>query len=125
MRAVEYVNDIGGIVQIEQRVLELTEYLLESLASVPDVEVYGPKNAKGRAGLVTFNLQDILSLKVSQYLSRYDVVVQAGHYFCPGPLRMFGIDAVVRISLHYWNTKEEIDEVVNLLTQISQKKIKE
>jgi selenocysteine lyase/cysteine desulfurase len=38
---------------------------------------------------------------------------------------MFGVDAVVRISLHYWNTREEINEVVNLLTQISQKKIRE
>ena len=37
---------------------------------------------------------------------------------------MFGVDAVVRITLHYWNTKEEIDEVVNLLNQILQKKIK-
>jgi len=37
---------------------------------------------------------------------------------------MIGEDNVVRISLHYWNTKEEIDEVVNLLNYISQKKIK-
>jgi len=122
-RAIEYIFDIGGIAQIEHRVSKLTEYLLENLNTISGIEIYGPESSKGRAGLVTFNLRDMPSLKVSQYLSRYNVVVQAGNFLCPGPLRMLGIDAVVRITLHYWNTKEEIDKVVNLLNQISQKKI--
>jgi cysteine desulfurase/selenocysteine lyase len=126
VRAVEYVNDIGGITQIEQRVFELTEYLLENLSTIPGIEIYGPKNFKGRPGLVTFNLRDIPSVKLSQYLNKNGVVVQPfSPSVCPGPLKMFGVDAVVRISLHYWNTREEINEVVNLLTQISQKKIRE
>jgi cysteine desulfurase/selenocysteine lyase len=122
-RAAEYIFDIGGIAQIEHRVSKLTGYLLENLNTILGIEIYGPESSKSRAGLVTFNLRDIPSLKVSQYLSRYNVVVQAGNFLCPGPLRMLGIDAVVRITLHYWNTKEEIDKVVNLLNQISQKKI--
>jgi len=124
-RAIEYIFDIGGISQIEHRVSKLTEHLLENLNTISGIEIYGPESFKGRAGLVTFNLRDIPSLKLRQYLSKYGVAVQAGNILCPGPLRMFGIDAVVRISLHYWNTKEEIDEVVNLLNQISQKNIKE
>ena len=122
-RAIEYIFDIGGIAQIEYRVSKLTEYLLKNLNTITDIEIYGPESSEGRAGLVTFNLRDIPSSIVSQYLRKYNVVVQAGNFLCPGPLRMLGIDAVVRISLHYWNTKEEIDEVVNLLNQISQKKI--
>jgi len=123
-RAIEYIFNIGGIAPIEHRVSKLTEHLLENLHSIPGIEIYGPESSKGRAGLVTFNLKDIPSLKVSQYLSRNNIVVQAGNFLCPGPLKILGIDAVVRISLHYWNTKKEIDEVVNLLNQISQKKIK-
>ena len=123
-RAIEYIFDIGGISQIEHRVSTLTEYLLENLNTIPGIEIYGPESSKGRTGPVSFNLKDIPSLKVSQYLSRYHVVVQAGNFLCPGPLKVLGIDAVVRVTLHYWNTKEEIDKVVNLLNQISQKKIK-
>jgi len=124
-RAVEYIFEIGGISQIEQRVFTLTEYLLENLKTVPGIEIYGSETSEGRAGLVTFNLRDIPTLELSQYLNRHGVVVQLiSNRTCPGPLKMFGIDAVVRISLHYWNTKEEIDEVVNLLNKISQNKIK-
>ena len=124
-RAVEYIFDIGGISEIEHRVSQLTEYLFEKLNTVSDIEIYGPESSKGRAGSFTFNLiRDIPSSKVSQYLSINNVVVQAGNFLSPGPLRRLGVDSVVRITLHYWNTKEEIDEVVNLLNQISQKKIK-
>jgi cysteine desulfurase/selenocysteine lyase len=124
VRAVEYLDEIGGIVQVEQRVAELTDYILESLASVPGVEVYGPKTAKGRAGLVIFSLRNVPSSQLSQYLNKNGVVVQLfTPDVCPGPLKMFGVNAVVRITLHYFNTKEEIDRVIDLLTKISQKKI--
>ena len=114
-RAAEYIFDIGGIAQIEYRVSTLIEYLLENLHSVPGIEIYGPESSKGRGGVVTFNLRDIPSSKLSHDLNRHGVIVEAGHFFCPGTLKMFGIDSVVRVCIHYWNIKEEIDEVVNLL----------
>jgi len=115
LRAVEYIQDIGGISEIDQRVFFLTEYLVENLKSIPNIKIYGPESANGRAGLVTFNLGDLPSSKLCQYLNRNNVVVQASHFFCPGTLKMFGTESVVRIALHYWNTKEEIDKVLDLL----------
>jgi len=120
-RAVEYIFDIGGITQIEHRVSTLIEYLLESLHSIPDIEIYGPESSKGRGSVVIFNLRDIPSSKLSQDLNRQGVVVEAGDFLCPGTMKMFGVDSVVRVCIHYWNIKEEIDEVINLLNKISQK----
>ena len=114
-RAAEYIFDIGGISRIEKRVSMLTDYLLENLSNIPGIEIYGPKSSKGRAGLVAFNLKEVSSLELSQYLDRHGVVTQASHYHCPGPLKMFNIDSVIRFALHYWNTKEDIDKAINLL----------
>lgn len=120
-RAVEYIFDIGGISQIEHRVSTLTEYLLKNLNTISGVEIYGPGSAKDRAGLVAFNIRGIPTSKLCQYLNRHGVSVQGHHFFCPGTMKMFGIDAVVRIALHYHNTKEEIDEVVKILGSYSEK----
>jgi len=118
-RAVEYIFDIGGISQIEHCVFQLTEYLFENLNNLSNIEIYGPKSSKSRAGLFAFNLRGIPSSRLSQYLSENNVVVQAGNFLSPGSLKRLEVDSVVRITLHYWNTKEEIDEVVNLLNHIS------
>lgn len=120
-KAAEYIFDIGGISNIECRVSSLTEYLIEKLNDVPNIEIYGPITSKGRAGLITFNIKGIPSLSISKYLHKYGIVTQASHYHCPGPLRMFNIDSVVRICLHYWNTLEDIDRVVFLLNEIDKK----
>lgn len=114
-RAAEYIDDIGGISQIENRVSMLTQYFLDHLHNVSDIEVYGPESSEGRAGLITFNLRGISSSKLSHFLNRQGIIVEAGHFFCPGVMRMYNIDSVVRMCVHYWNTEEEIDEVVNLL----------
>jgi len=114
-KAAEYIGEIGGISQIENRVSMLTKYFLDNLHDVPNIEVYGPESSEGRAGLITFNLRGMSSSKLSHFLNRQGIIVEAGHFFCPGVMSMYGIDSVVRMCVHYWNTKEEIDEVVNLL----------
>ena len=114
-KAAEYIVEIGGISQIENRVSMLTQYFLDNLHDNPNIEIYGPESSEGRAGLITFNLRGISSSKLSHLLNRQGIIVEAGHFFCPGVMKMFGIESVVRMCVHYWNTKKEIDTVVNLL----------
>lgn len=121
-RAIEYMLDIGGIAQIEHRMSILIEYLLENLHSIPGIKIYGPESSKDRATVVTFNLRGIPSSELSNDLRRHGVIVEGGHVFSPGELELFDKYDVVRVCIAYWNTKEEIDEVVNLLNQILLKK---
>lgn len=117
--AVEYLFEIGGFPQIEDRVNLLTDYLLRNLRSISNIEIYGPESLVGRAGLVAFNIKNMKPIEVTKLLYENDIVVQPfSRPKCPGPLDMYGVDSVVRLSLHYWNTEKEIDKVVNTLKQI-------
>ena len=122
-RAVDYIREIGGMASIEKRVKELTDYLLNKLEAISGLEYYGPNSSEGRCGLVTFNIKGITAEELGHLLNQKGIIVQAGDFYLPGPLKMYGIDSVVRIALHYCNTKEEIDRVITILKEISDAKV--
>ncbi len=112
--AIAYAQSIG-IDAIEARVRELTAYAVEQLAALPGFELYGPKNVAQRIGIVPFNLQGIDPAKIVAELESAQCIIESGNFMADAILARYGVSTMARVSLHYFNTHEEIDRLVALI----------
>jgi len=109
--AVDYLFKIG-MDAIAAHEHEITEYALERLEEIPGVKVFGP-SADRKGGVAAFTLEGVHPHDVAQILDRDGIAVRAGHH-CAQPLHeKFGISATTRASFYLYNTKEEVDLLVN------------
>lgn len=109
--AIRYINTIG-LRNIEQKEKELKQYLLEKLKKIKNVEVY---NENTESGIVLFNLKGVFPQDTSVYLNHYNICIRAGNH-CDKILKdELNVKNTCRISLYFYNTKEEMDKLVDVL----------
>jgi cysteine desulfurase / selenocysteine lyase len=119
--AIDYVAGVG-LDAIRAHELDLLGYALETLPAVPGLRVLGPLETADRGTAISFTLdgadgREIHPHDVSQVLDAEGVAVRAGHH-CARPLhRRFGINASTRASLYLYNTRDEIDALVEGVRQ--------
>lgn len=115
--AVDYLTNIG-MDKIYAYESELTEYLWEQLATMPQVHTYGPKPkvaGMGRAALASFTCNEVHANDLSTLLDQEGVAIRSGHH-CTQPLhRHLSIPATARASLSFYNTRAEIDVFIKAL----------
>ena len=112
--AVDYLAGIG-MESIEKYERELTSYALEKIRGVKNLTLYGPEDA--RCGVLSFNLGEIHAHDVAQYLDSKMVAVRAGHH-CAHPLmRKLGVTSTARASLYLYNERDDIDILVDSLSE--------
>ncbi len=115
--AVDYLTNLG-MDRIHAYEVELTAYLYQQIAKVPNLTLYGPKpqaDGSGRAALVTFTVPNIHANDLSTLLDHEGVAIRSGHH-CTQPLhRILQVNATARASLYFYNTREEIDVFVKAL----------
>ena len=92
--------------------LELRKYLIEKLEKIDNVVIYN-KNTKSNT--VLFNLKNAFAQDTSVYLNKHNICVRAGNHCAKILKDELGIRNTCRISLYFYNTKEEIDELVKVL----------
>lgn len=115
--AIRYLNKLG-MTEIRKHEIELVKYILAKLSKIPEITVYGPKNPDLRGGLVSFNIKGIHPHDVSQVFSNQGICVRAGHH-CTMPLHQkLNIPASVRASFYIYNTKEEIDLMIEAINKV-------
>jgi cysteine desulfurase/selenocysteine lyase len=108
--AVDYLTRIG-MDEIASHEQEMVDYAQERLEEIPGVQVFGPE-AQHKGGVASFTLDGVHPHDVAQILDRDGVAVRAGHH-CAQPLHeKFGISATSRASFYLYNTKEEVDRLV-------------
>lgn len=117
--AIDYLDKIG-FSAIRKREEELTAYLLEELSKVDELEIYGPKKGKNRIGVVAFNLAEIHPHDLATGLDLDGIAIRAGHHCAQLLLKDFGIFASSRISLSFYNTKTEIDQLIQSLKKLKE-----
>ncbi|HEV8289360.1 MAG TPA: SufS family cysteine desulfurase [Candidatus Norongarragalinales archaeon] len=116
--AIDYLENIG-MENVQKHEQEITRYALEKLQEINGVEIYGPKNATQRAGLIAFNFGDAHSHDLAQALfDKAGVCVRSGHH-CTMPLHeRLGITSSARASFYVYTTKQDIDALADGLRAV-------
>jgi cysteine desulfurase / selenocysteine lyase len=96
---------------------ELTSYLLDRLAELPDITVYGP-TAGHRSALVSFSVAGAHPHDIAEILARAGVCVRAGHHCAQPLMRRLGVPATARASFGVHNTREDVDRLVDALESV-------
>lgn len=110
--AVKYLSNIGmdKIAIYEQK---LKEYLTNKLKQIPYINIV---NEEADSGIVAFNVEGIFSQDVAYYLNKYNICVRAGNHCAKILKKSIGVKNTVRVSLYFYNTYEELDALVELLS---------
>jgi cysteine desulfurase/selenocysteine lyase len=109
--AIKYLNEVG-LDNIEKYTNDLKKYLVSKLEDNKNIIMYNP-NVEG--SILIFNVKDVFAQDTAIYLNNHDICVRAGDH-CDKKLHdETNIKNTVRVSLYFYNTKEEIDKLVKVL----------
>ncbi|PCF35865.1 cysteine desulfurase [Staphylococcus delphini] len=113
--AIEYIESIG-FDAIHDHEHALTTYAYEQMSQIEGIDIYGPSKDK-RAGIITFNLKDVHPHDVATALDTEGVAVRAGHHCAQPLMKWLNVSSTARASFYIYNTKEDIDQLVEGLKQ--------
>ena len=109
--AIKYVDNIG-IDKISKYECNLRKYLVDRLSELDFIKIYNKDN---EAAIIVFNIDNVFSQDAAIYLDKYNICVRAGNHCAKMTKDVFNVANTVRISLSFYNTKEEIDLLINVL----------
>lgn len=107
--AIDFIRE-QGLDRIRRKSQELLQYATEALREIPGVELIGiPRN---KSAIISFLMDDIHPHDLATILNQVGVAVRAGHH-CTQPLMAsLGLPGTVRASLAFYNSKEDIDQLI-------------
>ena len=123
--AIDYLQAIG-MENIQAHEQELTRYCLQRMQEIPGMRIFGPtlhsplSSNPPRDAVVSFLVGDIHHLDMGTLLDRLGIAVRTGHH-CAHPLMTrLGVTGTVRASFALYNTKEEVDTLIEGIHRVSQ-----
>jgi cysteine desulfurase / selenocysteine lyase len=112
--AIDYIEEIGRPAIFEHDT-QLAQYAMERLEELPGMRVLGPRAQRG--ALVGFVMKAVHPHDLTTFADRYGLALRGGHH-CNQPLmRRFGLPGTTRASFYFYNTKEEIDRMIEILSE--------
>lgn len=118
--AIKFLNR-EGIDNIHNKEKELTKYALQRLETVKDIEVYGPKDCEKILSVISFNIKNKRPEDISTILDqKYDIMLRAGLHCAPTAHSVINTKdrGSLRIGIGYFNTKDDIDKLVEALNNL-------
>lgn len=109
--AIKYVMTLG-VDKIHEHEYKLKKYLVDELEKIPNVVVY---NKNSKSGIVAFNIRGVFSQDTAIYFNHYNIAIRAGNHCAKMLKDNLNINNTCRISIYLYNTKEEIDKVIEIL----------
>jgi len=110
--AIDYLQKIG-MEKIEAKEIKLKKYLVENLSKIKHIDII---NEEAENGILAFNVDGIFAQDVAIYLDKYNICTRAGNHCAKLVKNEIGTNNTVRISMYFYNTTEEIDKLVSLLS---------
>ena len=109
--ALDYVNSIG-FDKIKAHEQALTDYTLQQLRTIDNIQIYGhPEGGNGDA-VISFNIKGIHHLDLGTLLDRLGIAVRTGHHCAEPLMHQLGTEGTVRVSFALYNTHEEVDALI-------------
>jgi cysteine desulfurase/selenocysteine lyase len=110
--AIDYLNEIGfeNIAKYEN---ELLEYATEKLLQIVGLKIYG--TAKEKTSVISFNIDGIHPYDVGTIIDKLGIAVRTGHHCAQPIMDFYKIPGTIRASFAFYNTKEEIDLMIEAL----------
>lgn len=108
---INYLNKIG-MQNIEEYEKKLRKYTIDRLKEIPNIKIY---NESSESSIIAFNYDNIFPQDLAIYLDKHNICVRAGSHCAKILKDELGIKNTVRISLYFYNTKDEIDELIKVL----------
>lgn len=118
--AIKFLNT-EGIDNIHNKEKELTKYALQRLETVKDIEIYGPKDCEKILSVISFNIKNKRPEDISTILDqKYDIMLRAGLHCAPTAHSVINTKdrGSLRIGIGYFNTKDDIDKLVEALNNL-------
>ena len=112
--AIDYISNLGyeKIQEIED---ELLDYAREELSKLDFLKIYMTPNRKNHSAVISFNIKGVHPHDVASILDSENVCVRSGNHCAQPLLRYLGEDSTCRMSLYFYNTKQDIDMLVEAL----------
>jgi len=114
--AIDYLKAIG-MDNVRQHELEITQYALNALRGVEGLTIYGPLDPHHRGGVLSFNVGDIHPHDLATIMNEHGVAIRSGHHCAQALMERLDVSATSRASFYIYNTKEEVDILINVLHQ--------
>ncbi len=110
--AIDYIQNIG-YEQIEKKEKALISYAKQELSKLDFVKLYLTPNEENHSSVISFNIKGVHPHDVASILDSENVCIRSGNHCAQPLMRFLGIDSTCRASFYFYNTKEDVDMLVN------------
>ena len=114
--AIDYIESLGYD-KIEQIEREIVHYAIEELRKLSFLDLYLTKNNENHSAVISFNIKGVHPHDVASILDAEGVCVRSGNHCAQPLMRFLGIDSTCRASFYIYNTKEDVDRLVEALNK--------
>jgi len=118
--AIDYINEIG-MENIKKAEKEILDYAKQALKKLGFVETYYTPNEKNHSSVISFNIKGIHPHDVATILDKYNVAIRAGDHCAQPLIRYIGLPATCRASFYIYNTKDDVDKLIDALEKTYEK----
>ena len=116
--AIDYLTKIG-MDNVRQHEIELTTYAMEQFAKIPGIQIYGTKDITKRGGVISFNFADVHPHDVADIIDKEGISLRSGHHCAQVLMERLNVAATSRASFYIYNTKADVDALINSLNIVA------
>jgi len=114
--AIDYLNNIG-MDYVRAHEIEITKYALDKLSQINGIKLYGTSDMSKRGGVISFNFADIHPHDLATIIDEDGIAIRSGHHCAQVLMEKLDVAATSRASFYIYNTKEEVDVLINSLSR--------
>ena len=115
--AIDYLQDIG-MENVFNHEKSLVSYALEKFSSLENIDILGSQNPSLKGGVISFNHKFIHPHDLGTALDRHGIAIRTGHHCAMPLIRSYGLVAASRASFYIYNGNEDIDKLINSISEI-------